>query len=300
MYNFLAGLGIGEALGKAFEVVKEYGEKVIDYSKDFARLAASERGVLIIAMVARGVDFAIDAIPSVESSITKWVGDTVVMLRGFDASKWIGVPFPNVGELYGEVDRMLPDEDCAKTNPLDQPLCHVRNAIRALARGILTSIYFIGRAILWALSTLAVYILNAVAWLAAEVLEKVVQPVLLAVLAGVRNVLVFVKSVACQYLTIAPIGIRMYKRVAKGLGGGVHRMVWTTVGAFAEGVGLAVVALGISGCAKPTLPGHPSFGLSYTVSPYVAVPVVDSAVAYAVVKYVYAYDDVSVFDGSLF
>jgi len=300
MFNILSG--VGEALGRAFDVVKEYGGKVIDYSKDFARFATTEKGVLVIAMVTRGVDFAINSLSSVEVAVTGWITNTVNMLRGFDAKNWIRVDFPRVDQLYSEVYGMLPDEDCAKANPLDQPLCNVRNALRTLARGILTALYFAGKALLWALSQLAIYILNALAWLAAEVLEKVVQPVVVAVLSGVRNVLVFIKNVACKYLMIAPIGVRTYKGVMKALNSGssLPGIFSRSMRGVVEGIGFAIVVMGISGCATPTLPGHPSVGLGYTVSPYAVVDVSDSAVAYAVVKHVCACDSVSVSDGSLF
>jgi len=83
-------------------------------------------------------------------------------------------------------------------------------------------------------------------------------------------------------------------------GSSLPGIIGRSIGGIVEGIGFAIVVMGISGCATPTLPGHPSVGLGYTVSPYAVVAVADSAVAYAVVKYVYAYDSVNVTDGSLF
>jgi hypothetical protein len=102
---------------------------------------------------------------------------------------------------------MIPDEQCGDV------LCATRNALRALARGIIGGLAGIGSFIYWALWNFAYYILKALLSLGAFIIKYLVVPVAKAIISAVNTVFTLIKRALCAYVQYVAPFITIYRAV---------------------------------------------------------------------------------------
>jgi hypothetical protein len=104
---------------------------------------------------------------------------------------------------------MLPDEQCG----FGDVLCATRNALRALARGLIGGFAGIGSFIYWALWNLAYFAVKAFLSLSAFIIKYLVVPVAKAVISAVNTVFTLIKRALCTYVQYVAPFITIYRAV---------------------------------------------------------------------------------------
>ena len=207
----LAGLGIGETISsvadRVFSIAKEAGQIGYDaFKKVWPVLSDPKKGVPLAILAIKAVEyfapdpnFGIDQL----SSFADW-------LQSYDPSQILG---PQPQALYvnwNQINQWIPDEQCG----WGDILCGTRNALRALARGIIGGFAGIGSFIYWELWNLAYYALKALFYLGAFLIKYLIIPIGKALTAIIANVFTIIKKAFCAYIQyVAPI-MTIYRTVS--------------------------------------------------------------------------------------
>jgi hypothetical protein len=144
-------------------------------------------------------NFGIDQL----SSFADW-------LQSYDPSQILG-PQPQMFYVnWNQINQWIPDEQCG----WGDILCGTRNALRALARGIIGGFAGIGSFIYWGLWNLAYYALKALFYLGAFLIKYLIIPIGKALMAIIANVFTIIKKAFCAYIQyVAPI-MTIYRAVS--------------------------------------------------------------------------------------
>jgi len=207
----LAGLGIGETISsvadRVFSIAKEAGQIGYDaFKKVWPVLSDPKKGVPLAILAIKAVEyfapdpnFGIDQL----SSFADW-------LQSYDPSQILG-PQPQVFYVnWNQINQWIPDEQCG----WGDILCGTRNALRALARGIIGGFAGIGSFIYWELWNLAYYALKALFYLGAFLIKYLIIPIGKALMAIIANVFTIIKKAFCAYIQyVAPI-MTIYRTVS--------------------------------------------------------------------------------------
>jgi len=180
----LTGLGIGETISsvadRIFSIAKEAGQIGYDaFKKVWPVLSDPKKGVPLAILAIKAVEyfapdpnFGIDQL----SNFADW-------LQSYDPSKILG-PQPQMFYVnWNQINQWIPDEQCG----WGDILCGTRNALRALARGLIGGFEAIGSLIYWELWNLAYYLIKGLLYLGAFLIKYLIIPIGKALTAIIAN-----------------------------------------------------------------------------------------------------------------
>jgi hypothetical protein len=157
-----AGLGIGEAISsvadKVFSIAKEAGQIGYDaFKKVWPILSDPKKGVPLAIVAIKAVEYFAPNPNYGFDELSKFAD----WLQSYDPTQILGPQPPMVQIDWNKINEWLPDEQCG----WGDILCGARNALRALARGIVGGLAAIGSFIYWGLWNLAYYFLKGLLYL---------------------------------------------------------------------------------------------------------------------------------------
>jgi hypothetical protein len=206
----LSSLGLGASLtgvaDKVFSTAKELGD--IGYR-------AFEKVWPILSDPKKGVPIAIVGIKLIEQftpdpNVVDPIFQFAEYLEKYDVHQILGPSPPMFNIPWDTINAMLPDEQCGG---LDYVACEIRNALKALARGLIGGLAGIGSFIYWALWNLAYYTVEAVLKLGSFIIKYLIVPVAKAVIAATNTVFSTIKRALCVYVQYVAPFITIYRAV---------------------------------------------------------------------------------------
>ena len=206
----LSSIGIGASISgvadRVFSVAKELGSVGLQvFQKVWPTLSNPRRGVPLAVLGIKLIEqFAPD--PNIVDPLAQF-GE---WMERYDPSNILGPPPPMFQIPWDTINSMLPDEQCAG---LDYPLCVTRNALRALARGLIGGFAGIGSFLYWALWNLAYYAVRAFLSLSAFIIKYLIVPVAKAIISAVSTIFSVVKRALCVYVQHVAPYITIYRAV---------------------------------------------------------------------------------------
>jgi len=205
----LSGLGVGASISsvaeRVFSTARELGNIGFKaFQKVWPVLSDPKKGVPIAVAGIKLVEhFAPD--PNVVDPLMQFAE----WMERYDPSNILGPPPPMFNIPWDTINSMLPDEQCG----FGDILCATRNALRALARGIIGGFAGIGSFLYWALWNLAYYAVKAFLSLGAFVIKYLIVPVAKAIIAAVNTVFTVIKKALCAYVQYVAPFITIYRAV---------------------------------------------------------------------------------------
>ena len=205
----LSSIGIGASISsvadRVFSVARELGSTGLKaFQKVWPVLSNPRRGVPLAVLGIKLVEqFAPD--PNIVDPLMQF-GEG---LERYDPSRMLGPPPPMFNIPWDAINSMLPDEQCG----FGDVLCATRNALRALARGLIGGFAGVGSFIYWALWNLAYYAVKAFLSLGAFIIKYLVVPVAKAIISAVNIVFTLIKRALCVYVQYVAPFIAIYRAV---------------------------------------------------------------------------------------
>jgi len=299
----LSSLGLGASISgvaeRVFSTAKELGD--IGYR-------AFEKVWPVLADPKKGVPLAVVGIKLIEQftpdpNVVDPLMEFARWMEGYDPKEILGAEPPMFQINWNQINATLPDEQCGGW---DYIACTVRNALRAIARGIIGGFAGIGSFIYWALWNLAYYALKALLSLGAFIIKYLVVPVAKAIIAAVNSVFTIVKKALCTYVQYVAPFITMYRAVEDWVSGRRFRSVIDV----AAGIVLpAAVVAQDCGFVSPLPVSAPPVSAPIQQPVYTPPPmyryayeyylVVDSATAIMTNRTIEAYDVIEVKEGTI-
>ena len=299
----VSSIGIGTSISgvadRVFSTAKELGSAGLRaFQKIWPVLSDPKKGVPIAVVGIKLIEqFAPD--PNIVDPLMEfgeWMGK-------YDPSSILGPPPPMFQIPWDVVNSVISDEQCAG---LDYPLCVTRNALRALARGLIGGLAGIGSFIYWALWNLAYYAIRAFLSLGAFIIKYLVVPVAKAIISAVNTVFALIKRALCAYVQYVAPFITIYRAVEDLTSGRKFR----TAVDIAAGIILPMAVVSQDcGFASP-LPAHaPPVGAPIQLPVYTPPPGVTYAFSYYLMydkaeavlsnRTIEAYDVIEVKEGTI-
>jgi hypothetical protein len=207
----LSSIGIGASISgvadRVFSTAKELGSAGLRaFQKIWPVLSDPKKGVPIAVVGIKLIEqFAPD--PNIVDPLMEF-GE---WMERYDPSKILGLPPPQFNIPWDTINSMLPDEQCV--GGLDYPLCLTRNALRALARGIIGGFAGVGSFLYWALWKLAYYAVKALLSLGAYIIKYLIVPIAKAIISAVNTVFTLIKRALCVYVQYVAPFIAIYRAV---------------------------------------------------------------------------------------
>jgi hypothetical protein len=205
----LSGLGLGASISgvaeRVFSVAKELGNAGFKaFQKVWPVLSDPKKGIPVAVLgIKLAEHFAPD--PNVVDPLMQFAE----WLERYDPSQILGPPPPMFQIPWDTINSMLPDEQCG----FGDILCATRNALRALARGIIGGFAGVGSFLYWALWNLAYYAIKAFLSLGAFIIKYLIVPIAKAIIAAVNTVFTVVKKALCVYVQYVAPFITIYRAV---------------------------------------------------------------------------------------
>jgi hypothetical protein len=205
----LSSIGIGASISgvadRVFSVARELGG---------IGLRAFQKAWPVLSDPKKGVPLAVVGIKLIEQfapdpNIVDPLSQFAEWMEKYDPSNILGSPPPPFNIPWDAVNSMLPDEQCG----FGDVLCATRNALRALARGLIGGFAGIGSFIYWALWNLAYFAVKAFLSLSAFIIKYLVVPVAKAVISAVNTVFTLIKRALCTYVQYVAPFITIYRAV---------------------------------------------------------------------------------------
>jgi hypothetical protein len=288
------GLGIGETISsvadRVFSIAKEAGQIGYDaFKKVWPVLSDPKKGVPLAILAIKAVEyfapdpnFGIDQL----SNFADW-------LQSYDPSQILG-PQPQAFYVdWNQINQWISDEQCG----WGDILCGTRNALRALARGLIGGFEAIGSFIYWELWNLAYYLIKGLLYLGAFLIKYLIIPIGKALMAIINGIFTIIKKAFCAYIQyVAPI-MTIYRTVSDLAAG---KKLYTALDVVAGIVLPAAVVAQDCGFASPLPISAPSIPSPIQQPIYTPPPVFryayDYYVAYDYAGAVMTNRIVSVFD----
>jgi hypothetical protein len=298
----LSGFGFGASLSsvaeRVFSTARELGDVGFKaFQKVWPTLSNPRRGVPLAVVGIKLVE-SIAPDPNIVDPLTQFAE----WMEKYDPSNILGPPPPMFQIPWDTINSMLPDEQCG----FGDILCATRNALRALARGIIGGFAGIGSFLYWALWNLAYYVIKAFLALGAFIIKYLIVPVAKAIIAAVNTVFSVIKRALCAYVQYVAPFITIYRAV-QDLASGRKFLTAIDIGAGII-IPLAVVAQDC-GFASPLPVYAPPIGAPMPVPVYTPPPtyryayeyylVYDKAEAVLSNRTVEAYDVLEVKEGTI-
>jgi hypothetical protein len=145
-------------------------------------------------------------------------------MERYDPKEILGEEPPILNIPWDQINQMFPDEVCS--GGLDYPLCLTRNALRALARGIIGGFAGIGSFIYWALWHTVYYLIKVLLLLGAYLIKYLVVPVAKAIISAVNTVFTLIKRALCTYIQHVAPYITIYRTIQDWVSG---KKFWSVV-----------------------------------------------------------------------
>jgi hypothetical protein len=269
----LSSLGLGASISsvaeRVFSTAKELGDVGYRaFQKVWPVLSDPKKGVPLAVVGIKLIEqFSPD--PNVVDPLSQFAE----WLEKYDPSNILGPPPPMFQINWDQINSMLPDEQCG----FGDILCATRNALRALARGIIGGFAGIGLFIYWALWNLAYYALKALLSLGSFIIKYLIVPVAKAIIAAVNSVFTLIKKALCAYVQYVAPFVTIYRAVEDMASG----RKWRTAVDVAAGIllPLAVVSQDC-GFASPLPVSAPPVGAPVQPPVYTPPPGITYAYSY--------------------
>ena len=205
----LSSIGAGAAISgvaeRVFSTARELGDIGLRaFQKVWPVLSDPKKGVPLAVVGIKLVEqFAPD--PNIVDPLFQF-GE---WMEKYDPTQILG-PEPPIFQIsWDAINAAIPDEQCG----WGDALCATRNALRALARGIIGGFAGIGSFIYWALWHLAYYAIKAFLSLGAFIIKYLVVPVAKAIISAVNTVFTLVKRALCAYVQYVAPFLAIYRAV---------------------------------------------------------------------------------------
>ena len=205
----VSSIGIGTSISgvadRVFSTAKELGSAGLRaFQKIWPVLSDPKKGVPIAVVGIKLIEhFTPD--PNIVDPLMQF-GE---WLERYDPSQILGPPPPMFQVPWDAVNSMLPDEQCG----FGDVLCETRNALRALARGLIGGFAGVGSFLYWALWNLAFYTLKVFLSIGAFIIKYLIVPVAKAIISAVNTVFSVVKRALCVYVQYVAPFITIYRAV---------------------------------------------------------------------------------------
>jgi len=205
----ISSIGIGASISgvadRVFSTAKELGSAGLRaFQKIWPVLSDPKKGVPIAVVGIKLIEqFAPD--PNIVDPLMEF-GE---WMEKYDPSNILGPPPPQFNIPWDAINSMLPDEQCG----FGDLLCATRNALRALARGLIGGFAGIGSFLYWALWNLAYFTIKAFLSLGAFVIRYLVVPIAKAIISAVNTVFTLIKKALCAYVQYVAPFITIYRAV---------------------------------------------------------------------------------------
>jgi hypothetical protein len=205
----LSSIGIGASISgvadRVFSTARELGDVGFRaFQKIWPVLSDPKKGVPIAVVGIKLVEH-LSPDPNVVDPLMQF-GE---WLEKYDPSRILGTPPPMFNIPWDTINSMLPDEQCG----FGDILCATRNALRALARGLIGGFAGIGSFIYWALWKLAYFTIKAFLSLGAFVIKYLIVPIAKAIISAVNTVFTLIKRALCVYVQYVAPFITIYRAV---------------------------------------------------------------------------------------
>jgi len=220
----LSSLGIGSSIAgvadRVFSVARELGEAGFKaFQKVWPVLADPKKGVPLAILGIKLVEqFAPD--PNIVDPLMQFAEG----MERYDPKEILGAEPPMFQINWDQINQMFPDEVCS--GGLDYPLCLTRNALRALARGLIGGFAGIGSFIYWALWHLAAIAIKALLSLGAYIIKYLVVPIAKMIISAVNGIFTLVKRALCTYIQYVAPYITIYRTIQDWTSG---KKFWSVV-----------------------------------------------------------------------
>ena len=207
--QFLSGLGLDASISgvanRVFAASKELGKIGLNaFQKVWPILSDPKKGIpLAVAGIKLIEHFAPN--PNIIDPLMKF-GE---WLETYDPSEILGPAPPMFQIPWSTIDSALPDEKCG----FGDIFCATRNALRALARGMVGGFAGIGSFLYWALWNLAYYAIKTFLSLGAFVIKYLILPIAKAIIAAMNTTFTVVKKALCAYVQYVAPFIAIYRAV---------------------------------------------------------------------------------------
>jgi len=205
----LSSLGIGASIAgvaeRVFSTARELGDIGLKaFQKVWPTLSNPRRGVPLAVLGIKLVEhFAPD--PNIVDPIFKF-GE---WMEKYDPKEILGEEPPIFQINWDVINAAIPDEECG----WGDVLCGTRNALRALARGIIGGFAGVGSFIYWALWHLAYYVIKVFLLLGAYLIKYLIVPIAKAIISAVNTVFTLIKRALCVYVQYVAPFITIYRAV---------------------------------------------------------------------------------------
>ena len=210
----LSSIGVGSISGVAervFSTARELGDIGLKaFQKVWPVLSDPKKGVPLAVVGIKLVEqFTPD--PNVVDPLMQFAE----WMERYDPSQMLGPPPPMFNIPWDAINSMLPDEQCG----FGDVLCATRNALRALARGLIGGFAGVGSFVYWALWNLTYYTVKALLLFGAFIIKYLVVPIAKAIISAVDIVFTLIKKALCTYVQYVAPFVTIY-RVVEDLASG--------------------------------------------------------------------------------
>jgi len=218
----LSSLGAGAAISgvaeRVFSTARELGDIGLRaFQKVWPTLSNPRRGVPLAVLGIKLIEhFAPD--PNIVDPLFQF-GE---WMERYDPSGILG-PEPPIFQInWDAINAAIPDEQCG----WGDVFCATRNALRALARGIIGGFAGIGSFIYWALWHTVYYLIKVFLLLGAYLIKYLVVPVAKAIISAVNTVFTLIKRALCTYIQHVAPYITIYRTIQDWVSG---KKFWSVV-----------------------------------------------------------------------
>jgi hypothetical protein len=298
----LSSLGLGSSIAgvadRVFSVARELGDIGFQaFQKVWPVLSDPKKGVPIAVVGITLIEhFAPD--PNIVDPLMQFAD----WMEKYDPSNILG-PEPPIFQInWDQINAVLPDEQCA----WGDILCGTRNALRAIARGIIGGFAGVGSFIYWALWHLAAIVIKAVLQLGAFIIKYLIVPVAKTIISAVNSVFTIVKKALCVYIQYVAPFITIYRAVEDWTSGRRFRSVIDVAAGIVLPAALVAQNCGFASPLPVSVPSVPAPVQQpiYTPPPmyryaYEYYLVVDNAAAIMTNRTIEAYDIIEVKEGTI-
>jgi hypothetical protein len=200
-----AGAAISGVAERVFSTARELGDIGLRaFQKVWPTLSNPRRGVPLAVLGIKLIEhFAPD--PNIVDPLFQF-GE---WMERYDPKGILGEEPPIFNINWDVINAAIPDEQCG----WGDVFCATRNALRALARGIIGGFAGIGSFIYWALWHLAYYAIKAFLSLGAFIIKYLVVPVAKAIITAVNTVFTLIKRALCAYIQHVAPYITIYRAI---------------------------------------------------------------------------------------
>jgi len=199
------GVAISGVADRVFTVARELGDVGFKaFQKVWPVLSDPKKGVPLAILGIKLVEhFAPD--PNIVDPIFEFGN----WMEKYDPKEILGEEPPIFQINWDVINATIPDEQCG----WGDVFCATRNALRALARGLVGGFAGIGSFIYWAVWHTVYYAIKVFLLLGAYLIKYLVVPIAKAIISAVNSVFTLVKRALCAYIQHVAPYITIYRAI---------------------------------------------------------------------------------------